>query len=415
MPGHCDRPRVLNVAATAPVIRVVAAVVNPSQPSSQPFTVLVRQNSVPVGGERKCHNGEHAERKAAMRCAFLFVFALTATVVAQSPATTVEKPERDAAVEALATKLGAGYVLPDISERIIQALRSATSAGEYDGKAPKEFADAVNRTLLTASHDRHLAVFYQPAPTVPQGTATPSVEQRERLNFGFGTLERLRGNVGYLEILNFADLRQQSAETASALLSTLANFDAVIIDLRRNGGGNTPMMAFVATYFFDPTPVHLTDIYWRDTNETSQFWTSAFVPGRRSARQPLYILTSASTFSSAEDFCYSLQNLKRAVVVGETTGGGAHSGRGLQRLTQSFTAFIPVGRSLSPIGKTNWEGTGVTPDIKASADASLRVAHLLAVKALVEKETDPQWKQTLQQAVADLSKSASDPTAPPSR
>jgi C-terminal processing protease CtpA/Prc len=175
------------------------------------------------------------------------------------------------------------------------------------------------------------------------------------------------------------------------------------------------MMAFVATYFFDPTPVHLTDIYWRDTNETSQFWTSAFVLGRRSAPQPLYILTSASTFSGAEDFRYSLQHLKRAVVVGETTGGGAHSGRGLQRLTQSFTAFIPVGRSLSPITKTNWEGTGVTPDIKASADASLSVAHLLALKALVEKETDPQWKQTLQQAVADLSKSASDPTAPPSR
>ncbi len=125
-----------------------------------------------------------------MRCAFLFVFALTATVVAQSPATTtVEKSERDAAVEALATKLGAGYVLPDISGRIIQALRSANSTGEYDGKAPKEFADAVNRTLLNASHDKHLAVFYQPVPTAPPGAATPSVEQRERLNFGFGKLE----------------------------------------------------------------------------------------------------------------------------------------------------------------------------------------------------------------------------------
>ncbi|HLQ46925.1 MAG TPA: hypothetical protein VK137_19425 [Planctomycetaceae bacterium] len=166
-----------------------------------------------------------------MRCTFLFVFALTATVVAQSPATTaVEKAERDAAVEALATKLGAGYVLADISWSIIQALRSANSTGEYDGKAPKEFVDAVNRTLVNASHDKHLAVFYQP---VTQGAGAPSLEQRERLNFGFGKLERLRGNVGYLEILNFADLRQQSAETASALLSTLANFDAIIIDRLR--------------------------------------------------------------------------------------------------------------------------------------------------------------------------------------
>jgi retinol-binding protein 3 len=341
-----------------------------------------------------------------MRFAFLLVIALAATAGAQSPATiAIEKSERDAAIEVLTAKLGTGYVLPDLSGRIVEALRQANSAGEYDGKTPKEFVDAVNRTLVNASHDRHLAVFYQPVPTEPQGTPSPSVEQRERLNFGFGKLERLRGNVGYLEILNFADLRQQSAETASALLSTLANFDAIIIDLRRNGGGNTPMMAFIATYFFDPTPVHLTDIYWRDTNETSQFWTTAFVPGRRSARQPLYILTSASTFSGAEDFCYSLQNLKRALVVGETTGGGAHSGRGLQRLTPSFTAFIPVGRSLSPITKTNWEGIGVTADIKTTAEASLSVAHLQALKALVEKERDAQWKQTLQQVVDDLSKS----------
>jgi C-terminal processing protease CtpA/Prc len=344
-----------------------------------------------------------------MRFAFLLVIAITATAGAQSPATTlVEKSERDAAVEALAAKLGTGYVLPDLSGRVVQALRQANSAGEYDGKAPKEFVDAVNRTLLTASHDRHLAVYYQPVSTVPQRTASPSVEQRERLNFGFGKLERLRGNVGYLEILNFADLRQQSAETASALLSTLANFDAIIIDLRKNGGGNTPMMAFVATYFFDATPVHLTDIYWRDTDQTSEFWTTAFVPGRRSARQPLYLLTSTSTFSAAEDFCYSLQNLKRAIVIGETTGGGAHSGRGLQRLSSSFTAFIPVGRSLSPITKTNWESTGVTPDIKTSAETSLNVAYLHALKSLIEKETDAQWKQGLQQAVDDLSKSTPD-------
>jgi len=281
--------------------------------------------------------------------------------------------------------------------------------GEYDGKTPQEFADALGRTLRNAGPDKHFAVFYQPAPTASPEGAAPSVEQRERLNFGFGKLERLRGNVGYLELVNFSDFRQQSAETASALLSTLANFDAIILDLRRNSGGNDPMMAFIASYFFDPIRVHLNDIYWRDTNETSQFWTSIFVPGRRSARQPLYILTSASTFSSAEDFAYSLQNLKRAVVVGETTGGGAHSSRGPQRFTPSFTAIIPAGRSISPVTKTNWEGTGVAPDIKTSADASLGVAHLHALRSFLEKETDRGWKQTLQQVADDLSKSVSVP------
>ena len=341
---------------------------------------------------------------------FLFVFALTTNVLGQSPTpATVEKSERDSVIEALTTKLSASYVLPDAVGRITQALRSANRAGEYDGKTPQEFADALGRTLRNAGPDKHLAVFYQPAPPVSPGAATPSMGQRERLNFGFGKLERLRGNVGYLELVNFSDFRQQSADTASALLSTLANFDAIILDLRRNGGGNDPMMAFIASYFFDPPPVHLNDIYWRDTNETSQFWTSAFVPGQRSARQPLYILTSASTFSSAEDFSYSLQSLKRALVVGETTSGGAHSSRGPQRLTQSFTAIIPVGRSVNPTTKTNWEGTGVTPDIKTSADAALGVAHLHALRSLLEKETDRQWKQTLQQVADDLSKLVSVP------
>jgi len=345
-----------------------------------------------------------------MRCTFLIAFALTAAVLGQSPAPApVEKSERERVIEALATKLSAAYVIPEAVERITGALRSANSVGEYDGKTPQEFADAMGRTLRNAGQDKHFAVFHQPAPTVAPEAATPSVEQRERLNFGFGKLERLRGNVGYLELLNFSDLRQQSAETASTWLSTLANFDAIILDLRRNSGGNDPMMAFIATYFFDTTRVHLNDIYWRDTNETSQFWTMAFVQGRRSARQPLYILTSVSTFSGAEGFAYSLQNLKRALVVGETTGGGAHSSRGPQRLTPSFTAIIPAGRAISPITKTNWEGTGVTPDIKTSADASLGVAHLHALRSLVEKETDPQWKRTLQQLAEDLSKSVSVP------
>jgi len=314
------------------------------------------------------------------RARFLMPFALTAAVVAQTPPpATVATAERDAVVDALAARVGANSVLPEAAEGVVRALRAATTSGEFDRKAPMAFVEAVNRVLADASHDRHLAIFYQPASGTPPARAP---EAREPMNFGFVKFEGLRGNVAYLEILTFADLGQLSAETASAWLSTLANFDAIILDLRRNGGGNTPMMAFVATFFFESAPVHLTDIYWRDTNQTAQFWTTPFVPGRRSPRQPLYILTSASTFSAAEDFCYTFQNLKRATVVGERTGGGAHSGRGLQRLTPSFTAFIPVGRSVSPVTGTNWEGTGVKPDVETPADSALAVAHARALEAL---------------------------------
>jgi len=321
----------------------------------------------------------------------------------QLSAPIVAAPERDEAIEALASKLSTGYVLPDHVDAIVRALQNASAAGDFDGKTPRDFVDSVNRTLRAASHDKHLNIYYQPS-IAASSAGSPAMTTRERQNFGFNKLERLRGNVGYLEILNFTDLRPEATGTASGILSTLANFDALILDVRRNGGGNTPMMAYVASYFFDPPPVHLTDIYWRDTNQTSEFWTTADIAGRRSARQPLYLLTSVATFSSAEDFCYSLQQTKRATVVGETTGGGAHSGRGLLRLSPSFTAFVPVGRSMSPITKTNWEGVGVVPDIPASADAALGLAHLRALEVLADAEKDPQWKQVLLQAIVDLSK-----------
>lgn len=334
------------------------------------------------------------------------VVALVVVVTVQSMSGVVEQAERDAVLSALTSRLNAGYVLPDSVDRITRALTAANARGEYTHQPPKDFVDSVNRTLLKASADKHLAIYFQPAvvEATPAAGRTASIEPRERMNFGFGRLERLSGNIGYLEILAFADRRPEAERTASALLSTLANFDALILDVRRNGGGNTPMMAFVASYFFDAAPVHLSDIFWRDTGDIAQFWTEAVVPGRRSSRQPLYILTSAQTFSGAEDFCYALQHLKRAVLVGETTGGGAHSGRGLQRLTPSFTAFVPVGRSVSPITHTNWEGTGVVPDARTPAGQALGVAHLSAVRALLERETDAQWKPTLQRLLDDLSR-----------
>ena len=162
------------------------------------------------------------------------------------------------------------------------------------------------------------------------------------------------------------------------------------------------MAAYVASYFFGAKPVHFTDMYWRDENKLVEVWTSEKVPVRRSANQPLYLLVGPSTFSAAEDFCYSLQQLKRATVVGETTGGGAHMGRGLQRLSPLFTAFIPVGQSLNPITKTNWENVGVQPDVRVPVERALTEAHLAALRGLAEREGDPGWQGDLRRALADV-------------
>jgi hypothetical protein len=324
----------------------------------------------------------------------------TSSVATQSTSPPIlDASTREAVIEALIDKLN-GYVDSQAVPRLTETLRNSAKAGQFEGvQEPGEFASALTRALRTWANDKHLSVYFSPQQSA---AANPVAPARERYNYGFGRFERLSGNVGYLEILNFAPVETAKA-TGGSLLSLLSNFDAIILDLRRNGGGNTPMMAFVASYFFD-TPVHLTSIYWRDTDTTVDFWSDPDVPGRRSPDQPLYILTSNDTFSAAEDFCYALQNLKRATIIGERTGGGAHSGKGLQRLTPFFTAFVPVGRSISPMTKSNWERTGVIPDLDVVAQNAAPIAHEHALKVLLSRETDERWKVNLENALRTLSK-----------
>jgi retinol-binding protein 3 len=137
------------------------------------------------------------------------------------------------------------------------------------------------------------------------------------------------------------------------------------------------------TYLFGPEPVHLNELYWRPGDSTQQFWTLPYVPGKRYVGKPVSVLTSPRTFSGAEEFSYNLKNLKRATLVGETTGGGAHPG-GPERVNDHFAVWLPTGRAINPISKTNWEGTGVKPDVEVPADQALATAHLAALRKLQE-------------------------------
>ena len=159
-------------------------------------------------------------------------------------------------------------------------------------------------------------------------------------------------------------------------MNFLANADAIIFDMRQNGGGHPGLIQYICSYLFD-APTHLNSLYWRQGDRTEEFWTLDDVPGPKMPDVPVFVLTSSYTFSGAEEFSYNLQTRERATLVGETTGGGANPG-GRMPVNQRFGIFIPTGRAINPITGTNWEGIGVVPDIAVDADEAYDTALAMA-------------------------------------
>jgi C-terminal processing protease CtpA/Prc len=205
------------------------------------------------------------------------------------------------------------------------------------------------------------------------------------------------GNVGYIKFNAFVDT-ELGADTVASAMNFVGNTDFLIFDLRDNGGGDPAMVKLICSYLFGDKSVHLNDLYWRKGDKTEEFWTLPNVPGKKFLDKDVYILTSNRTFSGGEEFTYNLKNLKRATIIGETTGGGAHPG-GFERLSDHFGAFIPIGRAISPITKTNWEGTGVEPDIKVPSDQALKTAFLLALNKAMDKTKDDNLKTNLKNVI----------------
>jgi hypothetical protein len=337
-------------------------------------------------------------------------------ILPAAPAQTMirkDQPDRDVdaktsrdVVEGILKELKSAYVFPETAAKMEVALRKRLDGNEYEGiKSARKLAEVLTEQLQAISKDKHLRVFYSydPLPDQPKGQEPkpareknyPMLERmRERgrlTNFGFERAERLEGNVGYLDLRGFVPA-EIGGETAAAAMNLLANTDALIIDVRKNGGGAPSMVALICSYLFGPEPVHLNDLYSRPEDSTHQWWTLPHVPGARYEGKPVYVLTSKRTFSAAEEFTYNLKCQKRATIVGETTGGGAHPG-GTRKVHEHFVVFVPSGRAINPISKTNWEGTGVAPDVSVPADRALPTAHLAALRKIAgdleERQKDP--------------------------
>lgn len=284
-------------------------------------------------------------------------------------------------VRGVASAMESGYVFPEVGAAMAQSLRTHLDAGAYDdAETAGDLAMRLTRDLRAVSNDGHIAVRpTAPAPRVPGDDPFDAEDDLAGGNYGFRKVEILDGNIGYVRLDGFVP-GEDAERTAAAAMAFIAHCDALIFDLRFNGGGSPEMIRFLTSYLFDE-PTHLNDMVDRSGEVVGEFWTLAEVPGTRIGPEvPVYVLTSSYTFSGAEEFSYNLQNLERAVIIGEQTGGGAHPVRG-ERVNDQFTVGVPFMRARNPISGTNWEGTGVAPDVATSADDALGRAQTLARQA----------------------------------
>jgi hypothetical protein len=333
-----------------------------------------------------------------------------------------EKPSRDLtaehkeqAVMELAKMLRERYVLAEEAERAAALLEKKLADGKYESlSAAKDFADVLTADLQSEMNDKHIRVGEAPVPSAERAPPVDRAARRKayearvrRSNYGFHRAEILTGNVGYLDFRRFYP-PSMAGDTLVTTMGFFANVDAFILDLRNCHGGSAFLVPYLAAYFVS-RPTHLWDMVFRGDGITENYWTFQYVPGKRLADVPLFILTSAYTFSGAEGFAYRFQVIERATIVGERTSGGANAG-GAKDVAPFFRVYMPMGRPVDRDTGTNWEGTGVEPDIVASANDALGVAHLAALEALKEKATETADPRLLDWAIRRVMAERNPPT-----
>ena len=274
------------------------------------------------------------------------------------------------------------YVFPDRGEQCAHRILERMVRGDYPLERPNELAKALESELFSITRDRHLRISHvrgeQAEPDVPSSRRSTG----KKYNHGFRKVERLVGNVGYLEMTGFHE-PQSAAETALAAMTFLQNSEAIILDLSSNGGGSAEMVKLMASWLLPPKTA-LSGIYWRASGQVEQAWTEAWLGGaRRLLEVPVFVITSDYTFSAAEALAYDLQTAGRATIIGTRTGGGAHPGEEFS-LGSGFHVWMPLGRAIHPKTASNWEGRGVTPDQPHSSIGVKAAAHALALQQIAD-------------------------------
>ena len=301
---------------------------------------------------------------------------------AQSEVSSLTPTQVDQLVDHLDAALD-NYVFPDIAAKLKAEVQS--HRGEYRGISnPTMLAARLTADMRAVGHDQHLAVIFDEQLAIKKDL-TPEEEQHAHAfdlasGFGVRSARRLPGNVGYVDLSYFSPDRDAGSVLA-AVMQLVNGTDALILDLRRNGGGSGETETTLLSYFVKDTTQLSSVVETVDGKiHERQHWTSPYVQGPRYTGKPLFILTSHHTHSAAEVLAYDLQNCHLATIVGEPTSGDATSATGTIDLGHHFSAFIANGQIRSPITNRNYIGTGVQPDVPTAPAAALLTAYNLALK-----------------------------------
>ena len=296
------------------------------------------------------------------------------------------------------------YFDVNVAAAVARVLKRRLAEGRYASVATHEMiASKLTEDLFELTRDKHLAVTVsrnQPTDTAADSEADDSrAPTARRTNFGVQRVEILAGNVGYLNLTAF--YRPDEARDAiAAAMGMLRHADALILDVRSNGGGSPATAALVASYFFTKRRMPLFEIVPRSGEKRIYETESSDLP-QRNGKRPMYVLTSARTFSAGEGIAFLLQERKRAEVIGETTAGAANPGRPY-RVNDHFEVTIPNGKIRTAIRGSNWEGTGVVPDVKVAAEEALNVAHKGALERLLKSAQKGSWRDQLERHLETL-------------
>ena len=318
-----------------------------------------------------------------------------------NPGGTVARMPGKVVEDALAL-LCAKYVFPDRAEQAAAAIRARLDAGEYAGLDEAALGERLTEHLYDVCADKHLRVRVRDPElheTVTEAEAEAVWREQLRLsNYRIARVERLDGNVGYLDLRGVADPATGGRAIAAAM-ELVSHTHALIIDLRKNRGGSPDGAIFWTSYLFPDSETHLNSIYDGATGRTRQYWSLAYLPGERYLDRPVYVLTSSFTFSAGEEVAYNLKAQGRATLIGETTRGGAHPTE-VFPVTPTLEITVPIARSVNPVTGTNWEGTGVQPDIAVPAGEAFAIAYRKALQHVLTTSTSPAVLEEARTALA---------------